>query len=306
MLRRRPPFWLSALNYYILAIAIAAALFFVLWGVLHDGGEEVPWVAAGLAASIVVAGAVFLREFILRISYSRQLADQRRLDLILHNTSIKPARSEKKLTIEQNAALLQEIKRKSDAAKILSRLPEGHREVFEMCSRYLSINSKELATVNPGSPRLAALLKGKDAAENFHRFHLLRWAEIEARTFSAEAKQHSRVSQKVESAQKALNAVSAALSFYPNEEDLKQSEEALMEFIASIKMENWIERAERASFKGNHRQAKKLYRDALFFLERDGRQLQNSQQIASQIEEEIAKIDATQKGTRSDRKRRLQ
>jgi hypothetical protein len=291
MIRNRPPFWLSALNYYILAIAVAAALFFIIWGALHESGEEVPWVPAGLAACLVVAGAVFLREFILRLSYSRQIANQRRLDMAVHAVALKSPSSKKKLTIEKNASLLHEIKRKSEAAKILGRLPEGHREVFEMCSRYLAINTKELAKVNPGSPRLAALLKGKDAAENYHRFHLLQWAEIEARTYSAEAKQRIRLSQKIESAQKALQAINSALHFYPNEEDLKQSEEALLEFIASIKMENWIERAERASFKGNHRQARKLYTEALFFLERDGRRLHDGNEIALRIEAEVEKLD---------------
>ena len=304
MIRKRPPFWLSALNYYILVIAIAAALFFVLWGVLHDSGEEAPWIGAGLAACIVIASAVFLREFILRISHSRQVAEQRRMDVALHGLSNKAHHSEKKLTIEKNAALLHEIKRKSDAAKILDRLPEGHREVFEMCGRYLSINSKELANVSPGSPRLAVLLKGKDAAESFHRFHLLKWAEIESRQFSAEAKQQTHMTKKLESAQKALGAIASALHFYPNEEDLQRSEEALLEFIASIKLENLLDRADRASFKGNHRQARKLYRDALFFLERDGRQLQNSNDIANRISDEIAKIDHLDGETRTDRRLR--
>jgi tetratricopeptide (TPR) repeat protein len=302
MIRRRPPFWLSALNYYILAIAVAAALFFVLWGVLHDSGEQVPWVGAGLAACIVIAGAVFLREFILRISHGRQLAEQRRMEIALHGLGNRSHSSEKKLTIEKNAALLHEIKRKSDAAKILDRLPEGHREVFEMCGRYLSINSRELANVSPGSPRLAALLKGKDAAENFHKFHLIKWAEIESRHFSAEAKQQSRMTQKLESAQKALNAITSALHFYPNEEDLVRSEEAIREFIASIKLENLLDRADRASFKGNYRQARKLYRDALFFLERDGRQLQNSIEIANRISDEVEKIDRLNGDASPDRR----
>jgi tetratricopeptide (TPR) repeat protein len=288
---QRRPFWLSAVNYYILALSVAAALFFLLWGMLHDGGEETPWVQAGLAACIVVAGAVFLREFIFRVSYNRQIAQQRRMDVNLKGIGASQNRSDKKLTIEKNAALLHEIKRKSDAAKILGRLPEGHREVFEMCGRYLSVNSRELATVSPASPRLTALLKGRDMAENFHKFHLLQWAEIEARSFSAEAKQHSRTSQKIESAQKALNVINSALHFYPNEENLKQSSEALAEFIASIKMENWIERAERASFKGNYRQAKKLYQDALFYLEREGQHMQNSKEIAAKLSEDIEKTD---------------
>jgi len=289
MIRRRPPFWLSALNYYILVVAVAAALFFVLWGVLHDGGEEVPWVGAGLAASIVIAGAVFLREFILRISHGRQAAEQR-IGVALLNNASKARRSEK-LTIEKNAVLLDEIKRKSDAAKILDRLPEGHREVFEMCGRYLSINSKELAKVSPSSPRLAALLKGKDAVETYHKFHLLKWAEIESKHFSTEARTRTRISQKIEFAQKALETISSARDFYPNEEELKLSEEALLEFIASIKLGNLIERGEKAAAKGNHVHARRLYREALGFLKRDGSRLYDHPEIAARLADEVARMD---------------
>jgi tetratricopeptide (TPR) repeat protein len=204
-----------------------------------------------------------------------------------------------KLTLEKNSELLHEIRVKSDAAKILGKLSDGHREVFEMCARYLAVNGRELTRVNPGSPRLAALLKGKDIAENFHKFHLLQWAEIEARNLTSEARSRSKVSDKIESAQKALSVVDSALKFYPNELNLRDSVEALTEFIASIKMSDWIDRAERAEFKKNYKHAKKLYMDALFFLERDSVNLENRDLAAEKIRTEIERIENLQAEFRS-------
>lgn len=292
MLRHRRPFWLPASNYYVLAIAIAAAAFFLIWGVLHDGGDEVPWVTAGIAACVILAGAVFGREFILRRARERFLADQRRLDRSLkgvgfHNSAEAP----NKLTLEKNSALLHEIKQKSDAAKILSKLSDGHKEVFEMCGRYLSVNGRELAKVNPGSPRLAVLLKSKDIAEDFHKFHLLRWAEIEARNLTSEAKHRSKVSEKVEAAQKALTVIDSALESYPNESDLRESGDALVGFIASIKMADWIERAEKAVFKNNYKLAKKLYGDALFFLGREDSMFENKDILSEKLRLEFERVE---------------
>ena len=292
MVRHRRPFWLPASNYYVLAAAIAVAAFFLIWGVLHDGGEEVPWVTAGIAACIILAGAVFCREFILRRARERFLADQRRLDRSLkgvafHNSVDSP----NKLTLERNSALLHEIKLKSDAAKILGKLSDGHKEVFEMCGRYLSVNGRELAKVNPGSPRLAVLLKSKDIAEDFHKFHLLQWAEIEARNLTNEAKHRSKVTEKIEAAQKALTVIDSALGSYPNEQSLRESGDALIEFIASIKLGDWIERAEKAAFKNNFKLAKKLYGDALFFLGREDATFENKDILAEKLRLEFERVE---------------
>src|ERR1044072_3130633 len=65
-MNRKRPFWLPASNYYVMAGAVCALLFFLMWGLLHDGGDEMPWITAGVASSILMATAVVLREFILR------------------------------------------------------------------------------------------------------------------------------------------------------------------------------------------------------------------------------------------------
>src|SRR5258705_13830791 len=130
--RRRRPFWLPASNYYILAASAAIAFFFLVWGILNDGREETPWIPAGLGAAIVLSSAVILRELILREVRNRFLASQRQIDRSVRGISKRiHEREPSKLTLERNATLLHDISRKSEAAKVLGRYADGHREVFE-------------------------------------------------------------------------------------------------------------------------------------------------------------------------------
>lgn len=300
-MRYRRPFWLPASNYYFLAAAIAIAFFFVIWGILHDGGEETPWIPAGIGASIVLGSAVFLREVILRSARTRFLATQRLLDRNLKSYAAHGGdpRNTNKLTVEKNAAVLKAIKQKSDAAKVLGKLSPGHWEVFELCSEYLSINERELKTVGVGSPRLAALRRGREIAEEFHRYHLLQWAEIEARSLTNEARLREKTSEKVETASRALSVIDTARQYYPDDTNLNESADALKEFIASIKVSGWIERAERAAFKGNLKLAKSLYSDALFYLDREQLQNEASRTAAARIAAEIDRIGQLDDGRSS-------
>ena len=294
MNRVRRPFWLPASNYYVLAVAISAAFFFLVWGILHDGGEETPWVTAGIGASVLMCGAVVLREIILRRARDRFIKQHRMMES--HVLAVNPSKSGRrkthKLSLERNAAILSEIRQKSNAAKVLNSFSAGHREVFELCSGYLARSESELRTVNAGSPRLAAILKGRSTVSDYHRFHLLRWAEIEARTLTDEARARSNTDEKIESAQNALTVIDTALESYPSEASLLESQQLLREFIVSIKVTHWVDEAERAAFKGDYTQAKSLYRDALFYLGRDNIQGPGRQQAERQITAEIERIDA--------------
>src|SRR5687768_12777364 len=130
--RARRPFWLPASNYYVLSIAVSTAFFFLVWGILHDGGEATPWVTAGISASVLLCGAVILREIILRRARMRYFDHQRMMESSVggHHLHGTDPRHPTKLTLEQNASILREIKQKSDAAKVLSKFSAGHREVF--------------------------------------------------------------------------------------------------------------------------------------------------------------------------------
>lgn len=288
----RRPFWLPASNYYILAAAVAIASFFLIWGILHEGDDNAPWVPAGMGASLVLIGAVFLREIVLRKARNRYLLAQRRLDFTLDTATLhtKATATEKKLTLEKNAEIIRQIQKKSDAAKILMKLSEGHREVFELCGEYLEINRQELANVGAGSPRLAALKRGRDVVRELHKFHLLTWAEIESRELTLDAKNRATIAEKTETAQKALNVLQTALQHYPDEQRLIESEEAVREFVTSIRVAHFIEQAERSAFKGNYKRAISHYKDALFFLARENKQSAETDLLAEKINLEIQKI----------------
>ena len=288
----RPPFWLPASSFYILTFAIAIAFFFLVWGILHEDSTDMAYVPAGIGASFVLVGAVVLREVILRKACNRYLLTQRKLDYNLSNVAFHqpPNRNPNKLTLEKNAAIIGEIKKKSEAAQILGKLSDGHWEVFEMCNEYLSVNESEIETVGVGSPRLAALRRGRTVISELHRFHLLAWAEIESRALTQEAKNRVTMSEKLKTAQKALTVLDSALHFYPDNIKLLESEVALKEFAASIKISHRIEQAERAAFKGNYRRAVSHYRDALFFLARENMQNDEKEIIAERINAEISKL----------------
>ena len=288
----RRPFWLPASNYYVLTVAVTIAFFFILWGILQEGGEETPWVTAGLGASIVLIGAVYLREIVLRKAHNRYMSAQRKLDYNIKGAPhhFRNNSSSNKLSLQKNAEIINGIKEKSEAAKILGKLSDGHLEVFEICNEYLLINDLELKRAGVGSPRIAALRRGREIVQNLHRFHLLTWAEIECRSLTQEAKNKISVNDKLEKTQDALDVLNAARQFYPNEKHLIESETALTEFMASIKVSHSIELAEKSAFKGNYKRAISYYKDALYFMARENVPNEKSFLIAEKINNEIEKL----------------
>lgn len=285
----RRPFWVPASGYYALTAAVVIAFFFLAWGFLHDGGDEMPWIPAGIGASLVLGGAVFLREVILRKARNRFILIQKRLDYNLKNVPLHTSvnRNTYKLSVQRNAEIINKIQQKSKAAKILGKLSDGHWEVFEICSEYLRVNRIELENVGAGSPRIAALRRGKEIVGDLHRYHLLTWAQIESRNLTEKAKNSAAVSDKLETAQNALSVLNSALQYYPSDLQLTESEVALKEFIASIQISHWIEQAERSAFKGNYKSAISNYKDALYFLARENVQSIEKDLIAEKINGEI-------------------
>lgn len=289
--RRRPPrqrsFWVSGSGYYVLVVAISAGCFFLFWGILSDSGVETPWITAGIAASIVLAGGVVVREILVRRSRRTNFIHDRR-----GSDARSDLRTRGKLTIERNAALLAAIKQKSNAAKILNNVSAGHREVFELSSEYLSLIERELQTVNPGSPRLTALLKGRSKAAAYHRFHMLRWAEIEATQLTLEARASDDPENAFEAAEKALAVVDRAMVPYPSEQPLVESHQLLTELVASIKVAAYVDEAEAAARRGNVDEARASYREALFYLGRDNIHTPEREAAAVRIRAEIEKLDS--------------
>jgi len=260
-LQRQRSYWLSAPNYYVLALAISFAVFFLLMGLLREGSEE-PYIPAGVAASAVLIAAVIIRRAIVK-RHQMQTYAARRLETNLRTLRVHTPPPENKLTLEKNASILKELKRKSDAALVLAKYSEGHREVFELCDQYLEINERNMITVNPGSPRIAALRRGKEIAEDYHRRHMLKWAELETTTMLENAMSSVKSADKVEFANRALSVIDTASLKYPNERKLRESAAAIGDFIVKIKVADLIERAGKAEDRGNRKLAVRHFRNAL-------------------------------------------
>ncbi len=288
------PFWLPASNYYVFSVALTIAFFFVMWGILHDANEDAPWITAGVSASLLLCGAVVLREVIMRRARTKFLRQQRLMDNTVFDAYYKLGdnRGQNKLTLEKNTAVLREIRQKSEAAKVLNKFSAGHHEVFELCADYIDRVDTELKSIGPSSNRLSSLLKGRTAAADLHRFHMLKWAEIESRSMTNDANNLANTTKKIEAAQRALNVIDTAMGYYPAESNLLQSHDVLTEMIVSIKVSHWAERAERAAFKGDYAKARSLYRDALFYLGRDNIHNEDREQAAAFINTEIEKLQS--------------
>jgi hypothetical protein len=282
-------YWLSASNYYVLSVAVAMAAFVVMMGVLRDESEETAYVPAGIAASVVLMTAVVIRQAILKKHYVR-MAAARRLDQNLSLLrSANPAPSSK-LTIEQNATILRELKRKSEAATVLARYADGHREVFELCGQYLEINAREMLTVNAGSPRIAALRKGREIAEDYHRRHMLRWAEIETMTLFERAQGTPKNSEKLTFANEALAVIRTASAKYPTDRRLFDSATAITEFVTKTRVSDLLERAARAESRGNSNLAERHLRSALDEIENSKVHSADRELAANKIRSELDRL----------------
>jgi hypothetical protein len=201
-----------------------------------------------------------------------------------------------KLTIEANALLLREIQQKSDAANVLNRFSSGHREVFELCSDYMSRNEEELKTVGASSPRLAPLLRGRVTVSELHRYHLLRWAEIESRNLTGTATNGSDPQEQIAAAQNALQVIDQALDAYPTEVKLLESRSVVADLVISMKVTELIAAAERAAFHGVYDEAIERYRQALDELSVADASSPERRAAESHVNAEIEKLKVLEAG----------
>ena len=284
--------WLPASAYYFLSSAISLAVFFVVWAVLNDAGERSPWIPAGLVASSVLLTSGVMREVVVRRIRNRQMNEQWRLDQILLSVPIaKSQTNPDKLTLERNAAMLNEIQRKSDAAKVLSSIPASHREVFELCDQYIYLVDGELPHVAMGSPRLRPLMKGREYAARFHRYHMLRWAEVEARSLATSAASETDLSRKLDRASQVLVALETAASHYPNEQKLRDSGTAVKDLLASFQARSLIDAAKNAKLLGNDEEFRSLLAEATAVIGRREVENQTSSPVLDELLGEVRDLE---------------
>jgi tetratricopeptide (TPR) repeat protein len=246
------------------AAAAAAALFFVLWWMLQ--AEESPWVPAGLAASVVMLVAAFARLLVARrVRNQPQHAGH---DLH-HQSARRPTITDVMHSTSRHATALRALQKKSFVADELDSA-ETHREVYELCTEYLGGAERALQSPALQADGRVALRAGQEKVRELQKHHLLTWARGSARALTHEAQQRVRLYEKIETANRALDCIEQALTLCPADPELIVSAQAVHEFIASSRVAHWVELAERAAFKGHFQRAIDCYRDALYYLGRDG------------------------------------
>jgi hypothetical protein len=282
----------SSTGYLVGAIILAVGLFFGLWWILVSGGDEAPWLPAGLAASVVLLVALSAREVVMRRAWTRYLLENG-IQQKPSSHSRPSSRSQKKgFSASLHSAALRAIQRQSSAADRPGSPPELHLDVAQLCHDYLASTDEAIRSGSHGSEKGIALRASQERVRALHRHHLLTWAKGQAQLLTHEAQQRARTFDKIETATRALDCLDTSLRIYPDEAELIESRVAIEEFIASVKVAHWVELAERSAFKGHYRRAIDRYRDALFYLNQDVVKADVRSAGTQKIEHEIEKLKA--------------
>ena len=277
----------------MVAIIAAAGLFLLLWWMLVRGGDEAPWLPAGLAASVVLLVALSAREVVMRRAWTRYLLENGIHDARPKSRTSPASRSSKKgFSSSVHSAALRTIQKQSAAADAPSATPEAHLDVAQLCHEYLTGTDEAIRSGSYGSEKGIAIRAGQERVRAMHKHHLLTWARGQSRLLTHEAQQRARTFDKIETANRALDCIDSTLRIYPDEPELHESKLAISEFIASVKVAHWVELAERSAFKGHYRRAMDRYRDALFYLNQDVVKPDVRQAGTEKIEREIADLQA--------------
>jgi hypothetical protein len=286
----------SSTGYLLVAITLAAGLFFFLWWLLVRGGDDAPWLPAGLASSVVLLVALSAREVVMRRAWTRYLLENGIHDArrpVQSSQSRSSSRGSKKgFSSSVHSAALRSIQKQSVAADAPNSTPEAHLDVAQLCHDYLASTDEAIRSGSYGSEKGIAIRAGQERVRALHKHHLLTWARGQSRLLTHEAQQRARTFDKIETANRALECIDSALRIYPDEAELHASKTAISEFVASVKVAHWVELAERSAFKGHYRRAVDRYRDALFYLNQDVVKPEVRQAGTEKIEREIAGLEA--------------
>jgi hypothetical protein len=277
----------STSGYMVAAAAAAAALFFILWWMLESSGDENPWVPAGLAASVVMLVAVSAREVVMRRAWTRYLLEQNKPSERTAERRQSGSRAIDMQSRSGHATVLRALQKQSAAAEVAGALPEAHLEVYHLCEDYLASTNRALDSSRLRADQRLALRGGQERVRALQRHHLLTWARGAARAYTREAQQRGRLSEKIEMANRALECIDTALKVYPEEVELHESARAVREFMTSVRVAHWVELAERAAFKGQHRRAIDRYRNAMFYLNKEDMDDETRRRTAERIGQEI-------------------
>lgn len=249
------------------AIAAASVLFFALWWMLFTGGDEAPWISAGLAASLVLLVALSAREVVMRRAWTRYLLEHGGPEYS-SRFSEHSVPGKKSYSATAHKAALRALQGQSADADAAAR-PELHLEMFNQCQSFVASADEALRSNSLTAEKRSIFRVGLERARVLEKHHMLTWARESSLALTHEAQRRARLTDKIETAYRALDCLDTALKVYPAETELNASKSAIWEFIASVKVAHWVELGERAAFKGHYRRAIDRYKDALFYLNRD-------------------------------------
>lgn len=262
--RARPP---SSAGYLILAVTIAITMFFALWWMMVSAGDESAWVPAGLVSSVILLVFFSAREVVMRRAWTRYLLEQDSHEQSKRGAP-KTSSGKSMHSTARHSAAIRNIQQQSADADSPGGPTESHLEVFHLCHDYLATADDTLRSSGLSAETRLAIRSGQEKIRTLQKHHLLTWARDASRALTHEAQQRGRLSDKIETANRALDCLDTALKVYSEETELEASKLAIREFIASVKVAHWVELAERSAFKGHYRRAIERYKDALFYLSR--------------------------------------
>ncbi len=285
----------STAGYMAVATIIAAFSFFVVGLSLNASEDEAPWLLAALAAGAVLLVAAATREVIMRRAWARYTREMEHAMGRGQSVALRsPGGKRRGATsgVHAAASALRKLQGRLAEADKAGALPETHLEAYRLCEQYLTNTEEAIRSSGGAADTRAALRAGQERVRALQKGHLLAWARGEATRLMQEAQRRVRMSDKIETAQRALAVIEDALRIYPNEPELHQSATAVRDLIASVKVGHWVEMAERAAFRGRYGRAIARYRDALFYLSRADMGSTARDEAARRIQREIELLRA--------------
>jgi hypothetical protein len=300
--RRAHPRMPSTAGYMFVAGSLSIALFWVIWVLLRTEGDEAPWIPAGLAAGFVILFAAAAREVVMRRAWARYT---REMELVMGagDQARVPFKAKTPANnwpgMQAQVAGLRTLQQRLAELDTPSTPPESHLEAYRLCEQYLANTDEALRAPGGAAEMRAALRSGQERIRTLQRKHLLAWARGEATRLTHDAQRRVRLSDRIETAQRALEVLGEALRVYPGERELVDSSVALRNFIASVKVGQWVEMAERAAFRGKYARAVARYRDALFYLSRADMSEDARDEAANRIHREIEMLRARARTSRA-------
>ncbi len=264
---------------------------------MSTSGDDAPWLPAGLVAGLVMVLAAAVREAYMRRAWARYI---QHLESEMGGKQFRPARlraigsgsNSGVSSVNASAAALRSLQRRIAETEARDASHAAHLNAYYLCRQYL-IDADDAIRLHHASADVRfALRAGQERVRELQKHHFLMWTRGEATRLTHEAQKRVRQSDKIETAERALDVIGEALHLYPDGAELRASERVVRDFIAFVKVAHWVEMAERAAFRGKYVRAIARYSDALFYLSRADISEEAREEATAKIGHEIKCLQA--------------